>query len=108
MVKLIIVFISTLPLLYAWPSGAPEGACETFTPQHAGVDPKDLESAEFFIKFKSGSVRRKNLAKLNKKGVMTIKVFLSADSSSSIYMYRRRVAFDFMQFMRGLYLVDTI
>ena len=77
MVKLIILFISVLlPLIYAWPSGAPEGACETFTPQHDGVNPKDLESAEFFLKFRSGSVRGKNIAKLN-KGALPIKVFLN-------------------------------
>ena len=81
MVKLIIVFISTLPLIYAWPGGAPEGACETFTPQHQGVDPKDLESAEFFLKFRSASARGKNLAKLN-KGVLPIKVFFNYRISS--------------------------
>ena len=71
MVKLIIVFISTLPLIYAWPSGAPEGACENFRPQHDGVEPKALESAEFFLKFRSLG---RNLGKL-KKGDVAIKVF---------------------------------
>ena len=77
MVKLIIVFISTLPLIYAWPSGAPKGACETFTPQHDGVDPKDLESAEFFLQFGLASARGKTLAIMN-KGALPIKVFISA------------------------------
>merc|ERR1712029_553874 len=81
MVKLFILFICTLlPLIYAWPGGAPEGACETFRPQHDGVEPQDLESAQFFLKFRSASARGKNLAKLN-KGVLPIKIRAEKDFS---------------------------
>ena len=62
----LIIAISTLPLIYAWPGGAPESACEDFTPGHDGVESNDLDSAEFFLKFAvpSGRTpRRRNLAK---------------------------------------------
>ena len=58
--------------IFAWPDGAPADACEDFTPQH-GVDLLDLDSAEFFLHFRSAKGRGKVLAKA-RNGVLPIKV----------------------------------
>ena len=39
-----------LPLVHAWPGGAPDGACEDFMPQHQGVEPKAEDTAQFDLK----------------------------------------------------------
>ena len=71
--KLFLFIAVLLPALaLAWPGGAPEDACQDFVPQH-GVDLKDLDSAEFFLNFRSAKGRGKILAK-TRNGVLPVKV----------------------------------
>lgn len=72
MFKLLFLLGAILPVIYAWPGGAPPEACETFVPNH-GPEGLDPDTAEFFLQFKKGQNRGNVVAKL-RNGVLPLKV----------------------------------
>ena len=68
----ILLAVSILPLVSAMSGGAPEGACQTFKPQHAGTEPQELATAQFDLRFKHIPRGGKVLAKASSKGLELI------------------------------------